>query len=513
MRRGLVYAAAVLQIALLAGPAGAADRFDPVRASIRKQVLEGAVPSVAVAVAKGDQILWEEGFGWADRAKRVRASPDTMYSLASISKPLTATALMTLVRAGKVDLDRPVNDYLGEAKLVAKIGDVNEATVRRVANHSSGLAEHYQFFYVDEPWPKPLPDEAIRRYGQLFTPPGEHYEYSNLGYGVLSYLVSRVSGRPFADYMREAVFRPLGMTRSTTGDDPAFQLYEAVRYGDDGRPIALYATDHDGASAAWASAHDLVRFGMFNLKLHPKGQAAILPDGLIDAMHQPTVEESNGDSYGVGWETRQRSRYVLVEHTGDMPGVATVLRMVPSAGVVVVVLCNAEDFAFADGLANQLLAVVLPNWHTPAKTDDNSVPTFVPPPLMVGLWSGEVETPDGERAMTMSVSASGEVRLKIGDQEETLVRRPRLTSDGYFRGTAPGDLVIHDGVRRPYTIGLRLKLRAQGRRLTGEVTARADRTGVTSGNGLFPTVNGHSAPAYVQNRGFVLAHWVELTKP
>lgn len=513
MRPWPICAVAALLISLLVDPAGAADRFDPVRASIREHLLQGRTPSIVVAVAKGNHILWEEGFGWADREKRVQATPNIMYSLASITKPLTATAVMTLVRAGKIDLDRPVNDYLGEAKLVARIGDVNEATVRRVANHSSGLAEHYQFFYVDEPWRKPSPDLAILHYGQLFTPPGEHYEYSNLGYGVLSYVVSRVSGQPFADYMREAVFLPLGMTRSTVGNDPAFQPYEAVRYGDDGRPVALYETDHDGASAAWTSAHDLVRFGMFNLKLHLKDQAAILPDELIDAMHLPTVEEGNGDSYGVGWETRPRSGYVLVEHTGDMPGVATVLRMAPTAGVVVVVLCNAEDFAFADDVANQVLGVVLPNWRALVKTDDGPTAAFAPAPLMVGVWSGRVETPDGDRAMTLSVLASGEVRLKIGDQGETLVRRPRMTSDGYFRGTTTGDLAIHDGIRRSYVIGLRLRLRDQDRRLTGEVTARADRTGVTPSNGLFPSVNGHPAPSYVQNRGFVLAHWAELTKP
>ncbi len=88
-----------------------------------------------------------------------------------------------------------------------------------------------------------------------------------------------------------------------------------------------------------------------------------------------------------------------------------------------------------------------------------------------------------------------------------------MTSDGYFRGTTTGDLAIHDGIRRSYVIGLRLRLRDQDRRLTGEVTARADRTGVTPSNGLFPSVNGHPAPSYVQNRGFVLAHWAELTKP
>ena len=184
-------------------PLGAADPFDAVRASIRKQLVETEVPSLAVAVARDGKILWEEGFGWADREKRLRASEHTMYSLASISKPITATGLMVLVETGKVDLDRPVNDYLGGAKLRARVGDAAQATVRRVANHSSGLPLHYQFFYADEPYRPLSMDETILRYGNLVTLPGEKYQYSNLGFGVLDYVIARVSGNSYPDFMRQ----------------------------------------------------------------------------------------------------------------------------------------------------------------------------------------------------------------------------------------------------------------------------------------------------------------------
>ncbi|MBI1791952.1 MAG: beta-lactamase family protein, partial [Acidobacteria bacterium] len=84
----------------------AADAFDPIRVSIRKQLVETQVPSLALAVARDGRIVWEEGFGWADREKRVAATEHTLYSLASISKPITATGLMVLVEAGKIDLDK-----------------------------------------------------------------------------------------------------------------------------------------------------------------------------------------------------------------------------------------------------------------------------------------------------------------------------------------------------------------------------------------------------------------------
>ena len=97
---------ACLGLILSQGWTLANDRFGSVRESIAAQLTESGVPSVAVAVAKDGKIIWEQGFGWADREKRVAATEHTLYSLASISKPITATALMTLVAAGKIDLDR-----------------------------------------------------------------------------------------------------------------------------------------------------------------------------------------------------------------------------------------------------------------------------------------------------------------------------------------------------------------------------------------------------------------------
>lgn len=209
-----------LAFAAVLAPLRATDQFDALRDSIRKQIVETGVPSIAVAVARDGKIIWEEGFGWADRERRVAATEHTLYSLASISKPFSATALMTLVQSSKIDLDKPINDYLGVSKLRARTGKAEDATVRRVANHSSGLPLHYQFFYADEPYHPPTMDETILRYGQLVTLPGEKYEYSNLGFGILGYVIARVSGKTYADYMREAVFQPLGLTHASVDIGP-----------------------------------------------------------------------------------------------------------------------------------------------------------------------------------------------------------------------------------------------------------------------------------------------------
>ena len=101
----------VLTVFLLAvGTAPAlADPFEAVRKKIREAVDDGKAPSIAVAVSRGSEIVWEEAFGWANREKNIAATPRTPYSLASISKPITATGLMILVERGKVGLDQPIN--------------------------------------------------------------------------------------------------------------------------------------------------------------------------------------------------------------------------------------------------------------------------------------------------------------------------------------------------------------------------------------------------------------------
>ena len=108
------------------------DQFALVRAAMHRLVDTMGSPSVAVAVAKDGRIVWEDAIGWANREKRIPATANTIYPLASISKPITATGLMVLVERSQVDLDSPIDAYLGTAKLTGLGGEATRATVRRV---------------------------------------------------------------------------------------------------------------------------------------------------------------------------------------------------------------------------------------------------------------------------------------------------------------------------------------------------------------------------------------------
>src|SRR5262249_34926459 len=151
------------------------------------------IPSISIAVVKGGEIVWEEGFGWADVEKRVRATPHTAYMLASVSKPITATIIMLLVERQLVDLDRPVNDYLGEHKIGARMADDSRVTVRQILQHTSGLPNYYETFYADERDTPRSVEFLLRQYGWTMIPQGR-FHYSNLGYTLLGEIAARVTG-------------------------------------------------------------------------------------------------------------------------------------------------------------------------------------------------------------------------------------------------------------------------------------------------------------------------------
>jgi len=143
--------------------------FAAVRAYINKTIAEKQLPSVSVALAKDGKIIWEEAFGWADREKMIPATTGTIYALASLTKPYTSTGVMELVEQHKVDLDHPINEYLGSAPLTAIVGDASGATVRRVLCHTSGLPIHSVNLLGNGDQVPPMAD-TIRRYGTLVNP-------------------------------------------------------------------------------------------------------------------------------------------------------------------------------------------------------------------------------------------------------------------------------------------------------------------------------------------------------
>lgn len=450
----------------------AADRYAAVRSFIQDKVTAGGVPSISVAVFRDGKVEWEEGFGWADREAMIRADADTTYSLASISKPFTATGLMVLARRHVIDLDRPVNDYLGSGKLTARIGDVRQATVRRVASHTAGLPFHVQFFYYDRPFRRPPHDETIARYANIVTPPGARYFYSNLGYGILGDVIERQSHEPYADFMREQVFTPLGLTH-TAVDAPlvaALKPYVAARYATDGTRMPWYDTDHPGASEIYSSAHDLIRFAAFNLKARQPGQTAILDDATLDFMHTDASPAGSDEQYGFGFEVSKHGAYRIVSHGGSMPGVATEMLTLPDQGIAIVVLTNTWANDVVGEVTERIAQSLLPNWKAEPAANPFARPAapFAPGPELAGRWAGDINTPDGKRPMVLELRPDGRVTASINGHGPVLVDAVTF-KDGSLAGQLNASVDTRDTDRFRYQ--LRLDLQLDGERLHGSTLA------------------------------------------
>jgi CubicO group peptidase (beta-lactamase class C family) len=348
-----VLAIVLVLVAASPHPVRAEKRLEEVARAIQQLVDAQELPSVSVAVARGGRIVWEAGFGWADRERQIPATPHTPYSLASISKPFTATAVMKLVEQGHLALDCQANDYFGTARIIGR--DASKATVRRVLSHTAGLPPYYRPFFAS---PAPPIEELIGRDALLSSVPDRRYVYSNLGYGILEHIIARVSGVPYEEYMRREIFGPLRLESASVPLAPLVNA--AVRYGARNHRLPFYDLGHRGASSVFASAHDLIRFGMFHLNEQLEDTPPLLKRRSIDEMQRIQTPRSGTGGYGLGWRVSEdHAGFRHVGHTGGMPGVTTVLSLFPMQRVVVVVLANGRSEAVVQ-LADKVAAAVMP---------------------------------------------------------------------------------------------------------------------------------------------------------
>jgi CubicO group peptidase (beta-lactamase class C family) len=465
---------ALVVIALASVPAPTRPDFTAARQRIRAVMARDSLPGLTIAVVRGDSILWEEGFGWADREKRVPATPETPFYLASLSKTITATALMILREQGRLDIDRPTNDYLHGSKLWSPGYDASAATVRRVMNHTAGLTTYDAGCPAQLPHCKVLTfDETLARYGVLVWPPGGRFDYSNLGYLILGHVVANAAGQDFGAFLREQIFRPLGMQRSSLGVDPALEPQTAVQYHPVYGPLENFHAIPSGASTIYSSAHDLARFAQLHLKTHPAGARGILSDAAIDTMQSFTVSADGGQRYGLGWwiqDDRYGYRSLLAQ--GGNPSSSAWLRILPSERIAVAVLAN-QGVGSPGDVIDAVLDAMLPRYATlRAAPPSPSVASNAPAKTtldtaFVGNWSGYARWEGRDLSLAFSISDSGAARGTVA--AHPTAGRARLGRT-LFVITVGGDLETADttGGRR-----VSFYLLPRDGRLSGTVTTPA----------------------------------------
>src|SRR6476620_1696537 len=351
MTRRFVRQLGLLVLLVLPGSAAVAQsgKFDLQKTKtvlsglIEKTLAENGIPSMSIALVRGDSIVWKAAFGFANMRTRTPATTETLYSTGSSFKSVTATAVMKLAEQGKLRLDDPINRYLGESQ----VHDQPEkpVTFTHILSHWSGLRNGAETKPI---WGRTLPKtlEAMTASLSSVRAPETRWEYNNFAYGTAGLLVQKISGIEYEKYMVDNVLKPLGVTTPhPVYPSPEMVERMALPYkagGSLGKPAPEVQVHFDVYTAGdiYLTAEDMARYlgaplngGVFNGN-------RILSEESVREMHK----ERFGGDYGFGfWMVHDSaSGHTLLHHGGAIPGMRAFLIGDLDAHVGVYYMTNSD---------------------------------------------------------------------------------------------------------------------------------------------------------------------------
>ena len=337
--------------------------------------------------AENGKIISKGARGYRDAENKLPMQEDSIFELASITKQFTASAVMLLVREGKIQLEDEITDYFPEIPYKG-------VTLRNLLNHMGGVPDIYDSKWIMDIWKKEnrIPgNDIILRYltesgeGPKFAP-GEKFEYTNTGYNLLAQVVETVSGIPFEQFLKTRIFEPAGM--DSTG------VYHLCRDGipsdqfarnmvlEHGKLVLAVDLKEDNGVAAvdGLNGDDYVYTNIFDMLKWDR----VLREGTVvtleeqKQMYTPGVkadgeiyEDEDGESYGFGWGIQNDPKFgLVVEHSGGMPGLNTeYVRFIDADRVLVVMICRDPlDYRGCMSFWDGMLEVARDNEPDPVTT-------------------------------------------------------------------------------------------------------------------------------------------------
>ena len=288
---------------------------------IQKTLAENGVPSMSIALVRGDSIVWKAAFGFANMRTRTPATTETLYSTGSSFKSVTATAVMQLAEQGKLRLDDPINRYLGESQ----VHDQSDkpVTFTHILSHWSGLKSGAETQPI---WSRKLPKtlEAFTSTLASVRAPETKWEYNNFAYGTAGLLVQKISGLEYEKYIVDNVLKPLGVTTEhPVYPSPEMVERMALPYGAGGSlgkpaPVAQVHFDVYPAGDVYLTAEDMARYLVAQLNGGVFHGNRILSEQSVREMHTPRF----GGDYGFGfWMVHDSATgHTLIHHGGAIAG-------------------------------------------------------------------------------------------------------------------------------------------------------------------------------------------------
>lgn len=332
----------------------ALDDFSEVDGYISETMRHLPIKGMALAIVKGDQILYMQGYGTAN-AQGDPATPQTPWPMGSVTKSFTALAIRQLANAGKVSLDARLQTYLPEFRL-ADPHSTSSITIRDLLNHASGISQQEgEAPYLNSPTTTFAEDlDHLAGYRPIYQP-GEHEEYSNWNYVLLAQVVTRVSGQPYAEYVEENIFAPLGMSHSTFADyhsTPDAATGNLITFGFSVPYDEKFVPEMVGAGYMTSTSEDMAHY--LSLVL---GEGQYLDKSLLPA--------SGKGSYGPMWDWIQGSPTIDTVYglSGGHNSISTTCLTYPQQKLGVVLLLNTRldqlpgvsSYDIARGIGNIIL--------------------------------------------------------------------------------------------------------------------------------------------------------------
>ncbi|HEY8560268.1 MAG TPA: serine hydrolase [Pyrinomonadaceae bacterium] len=330
-------------------------KADEVDKFVRAVMQERQIPGAAIAVVKNGKIVKKQGYGVASVEFGVPVTPDTVFEIGSVTKQMTAAAVMLLVEDGKVRLDDKISVYLPGTPEAWK-----NVTVRNLLTHTSGIKSYTAIGAGFELTKRLKRDDFIKALAAypLDFEPGARYSYSNSGYNLLGLIIEAASGKPYWDFMRERIFAPLGMTE-TFDRDPKYIIknratgYELENNQLVGRDYDL--TDIFSAGAIVSTVGDLAKWDAAwrndTLLKKESKQQAWTPFVLNDGKPYP---------YGFGWSVADFRGHKLISHSGSTAGFSSQIMRFTDDDLSVIVLINQGTGTFAGAIARGVAKIYIP---------------------------------------------------------------------------------------------------------------------------------------------------------
>ncbi len=330
--------------------------FEPIRNEIIQLVKEGKTPSFSVAVLQDGNIIWKEVFERTTDTSTVSILSNAQYPIASLTKSMSATALLKLVEKGQISLDDPIEKYL--PKTIDYYGR-KSSSIRELLNMTAGIPHGWMFFNSNSSYASFSNDNLLENYSMAVFPKGI-YEYSNYAYGIVEAIIEKVSDKTFAQVLQEEIFDPLGMNNSFITPTSTNKLENFNTVNELGHSSKFFP---NGGAGVYSTLSDLILYARLNLK---ELNESIISYNTLDKLHYGKIYPSTLTAMGWGSIPLGDNLNWLVSN-GSFPNSANSnLTIIPENKIAVICLANRDYQSTADIMAIKIADILVPGFANKA---------------------------------------------------------------------------------------------------------------------------------------------------